>query len=118
MALDDFKGKRVLINYWATWCIPCLKEFPSLTKTQQLLSDENVIFLFPSPDNVEKIENFKKSKNYPLQYLTLNSTLDKLNIYALPATFIYTTKGEEFKRIDGVKDWNSPEIIEMLRSVP
>jgi thiol-disulfide isomerase/thioredoxin len=118
VSLEQFKGKRILVNYWATWCVPCLKEFPSLVEAQELLSDENYVFLFPSPDKTQEIIDFNKSRNYPLQFLSLNQSLDKLNIYALPSTVIYATDGSVYKKIDGATVWSSPELIEMLRSVP
>ena len=118
LSLNRFAGKRIVVNYWATWCTPCLQEFPSLVKAQEILSDDNYVFLFPSPDGVAEIKEFNKKRRFPLQFVSLNQPLDKLNIYALPATFIYKTDGTVYKRIDGATDWSSPEIIEMLRSVP
>jgi len=118
VSLEQFKGKRILVNYWATWCVPCLKEFPSLVKAQELLSNDNYVFLFPSPDGVEKIKVFNESKSYPLQFLSLNESLDKLDIYALPSTMIYATDGSVYKKIEGATDWSAPEMIELLRDVP
>lgn len=118
VSLEQFRGKRILVNYWATWCTPCLHEFPSLVKAQEILSDDNYVFLFPSTDHVDKIKEFNKKQEYPLQFLSLNQSLDKLNIYALPSTFIFKTDGSLYKRVDGATDWSSVEIIEMLRSVP
>ena len=118
VSLEEFSGKRILVNYWATWCTPCLHEFPSLVKAQEILSDENYVFLFPSPDDIAVIQEFIEKSGYPLQFLFLNQPLDKLNIHALPSTFIYETDGTVYKRIDGATNWSSPEIIEMLRSVP
>ena len=118
VSLEQFKGKRILVNYWATWCVPCLKEFPSLVKAQELLSNENYVFLFPSPDGVKKIKAFNESTSYPLQFLSLNESLDKLNIYALPSTIIYATDGSVHKKIDGATDWSAPEMIELLKDVP
>ena len=57
VSLEQFKGKRILVNYWATWCVPCLKEFPSLVEAQEILSNENYVFLFPSPDSAKEIIN-------------------------------------------------------------
>lgn len=118
VSLEQFKGKRVLVNYWATWCVPCLKEFPTLIKAKDSLENENYVFLFPSPDSQEKIKAFNEARKYPLQFLSLNEPLENLNIYALPATMLYATDGSEYKRIDGVMEWSSPEVIKLLRSVP
>ena len=48
--LSSFRGKKILINYWATWCGPCIQEMPSLLKAQELLKDENYIFLLVSDE--------------------------------------------------------------------
>jgi len=115
--LSDFKGKRVLLNFWATWCAPCLKEMPSLANAQEILKDENYVFLFPTTDDLKRINAYKKKKKYPFQFLQYKSTLDKINIYALPATLIYDTKGNEVMRIDGATEWDSEEIINQLKAV-
>ena len=113
----DFKGKRVLVNFWATWCTPCLEEMPSLVHAQEILANDNYIFLFPTTDDLEKIKAFQGNKNYPLNFLHYPATLDKLNIYALPATFIYDTNGRMVQRIDGATAWDSHEIINLLKSI-
>lgn len=115
--LKNYQGKRVLVNFWATWCTPCLQEMPSLVRAQEILANENYVFLFPTTDNLKKIMAFNKIKSYPLQFLHYTSTLDQLNIYALPATLIYNTKGEMVKRIDGSTEWDSKEIISLLKNI-
>ena len=117
VTLDNFKGKRVLLNFWATWCTPCLKEMPSMERAQELLKNENYVFLFATTDDLKKINQFRESKKYPFQFLQFKKTLDKLNIYALPATFIYDTKGNQVKRIDGATEWDSEEIINQLKAI-
>ena len=115
--IQDFKGKRILLNFWATWCTPCLKEMPSMLKAQEILKDENYVFLFATTDNLDKINQFKKNNDYPFQYLQFKSTLDKLNIYALPATLIYNAEGSQVKRIDGATEWDSKEMLDQLRAI-
>ena len=116
--LEQYRGRRVLVNYWATWCVPCLEEFPSLVKAQEILSEDNYVFLFPSPDSEEEIKEFSENRGYPLQFLSLNQSLDKLHIYALPSTVIIKTDGSVYQKIDGATDWSSPEMIAILKSVP
>lgn len=116
--LSDFKGKKILLNFWATWCIPCLKEMPSMERAQEILQKENYIFLFATTDNIEKILEFKKNHNYPFQFLQYRKSLDKLDIYALPATFIYNSKGKLVKRFDGVNEWDSEELLNQLKAIP
>ena len=116
--LASFAGKRVLVNYWAVWCIPCRAEFPSLLEAQEKLQDENYVFMFPTTDEIEEIMDFQKKKNYPFHYLTFEGSLESRNINVLPSTIIYTTKGEEFKRIIGAQKWDSEEAINLLKQVP
>ena len=115
--ISDYKGKRVLINFWATWCTPCLIEMPSMENAQEALKDENYVFLFATTDDIDKIKNFEKNNSYNFKFLKYNGTLDKLNIYALPATFIYNSKGEMVKRIDGVTEWDAEEMLAQLRNI-
>ncbi|MDY7394157.1 TlpA disulfide reductase family protein [Aureibaculum sp. 2210JD6-5] len=117
VALSNFKGKKVLLNFWATWCLPCLEEMPSMAKAQQLLASENYVFLFATTDKIDKINKFKEKHPYPFQYLQYQGSLDKLNIHALPVTFIYNTEGELVRRIDGVKEWGAKEMLNQLKAV-
>lgn len=114
VSLEDFKGEKIVLNFWATWCTPCLKEMPSMAKAQELLKSENFVFLFATTDGIEKIVEFKQKSSYPFQYLQFKSSLDKLNIYALPATFLYDSQGNLVKRIDGATVWDSEEMLNQL----
>lgn len=116
--ISDYKGKRVLVNYWATWCTPCLKEMPSMEKAREALKNENYVFLFATTDDLDKIKNFQQNNSYNFNFLQYQGTLDKLNIYALPATFIYNSKGDMAKRIDGATEWDAEEILGQLRDIP
>ena len=53
--LDDYKGKRILVNLWATWCGPCVREMPSLNRAYNLLKDDNYVFLVASNEKIQKI---------------------------------------------------------------
>ncbi len=117
VSLEDFKGKKIVLNFWATWCTPCLKEMPSMAQAQELLQSENFVFLFATTDDIKKIIEFKQKNSYPFQFLQFKSSLDKLNIYALPATFLYDSKGNLVKRIDGATVWDSKEMLNKLREI-
>ncbi len=53
--LEQYKGKTMFINFWATWCKPCLKEMPSIEKAQELLKNKNIEFLFASNETADQI---------------------------------------------------------------
>jgi thiol-disulfide isomerase/thioredoxin len=117
VALTDYKGKKVLLNYWATWCRPCLEEMPSLLRSQTLLEKENYVILLASDQSLATIKKFKQARGYEFNYLKFNGSLAEQQINALPVTFIYNEAGEQVEKILGGVDWDAPETIEMLKKV-
>ena len=115
--LSDFKGKRILLNYWATWCRPCIEEMPALLKAQEVLSQENYVILLASDQSLEKIKSFKEKKKFDFHFLRFNGSLSDVEVTALPATFIYNESGKLINRIDGATEWDSPKIMDELKAV-
>jgi len=115
--IEDYKGKRVLLNYWATWCGPCIVEMPDLLKLQSILAQENYIFLLASDESVQKIMKFKTTKGFDFKFIKYNGTHAEQQIYALPVTLIYNEVGEQVLRFDGAMSWDSPEMIEKLKKL-
>jgi thiol-disulfide isomerase/thioredoxin len=117
LALSDFKGKRILLNYWATWCRPCIEEMPALGRLESVLSKEGYVFLLASDESLEKIRAFKDAWGVELAFIKFNGNLTEQQINALPATFVYDTDGRQLARFDGAMAWDSPEMIEQLKSL-
>ncbi|MCM4167196.1 Thiol:disulfide interchange protein TlpA [Arenibacter antarcticus] len=117
ISLSDYKGKNILLNFWATWCRPCLEEMPSLLRSKAILEKENYIFLLVSDQSVKKISDFKDKNDYDFNFIRTTAALSQLNIYALPTTFIYNKKGEKVDEITGAVEWDSEPIITKLKSV-
>jgi thiol-disulfide isomerase/thioredoxin len=115
--LSDYKGKRILLNFWATWCRPCIEEMPSLLKAQEILEKENYIFLLATDQSVKIINSFKARKGFEFTYIRYTGAFANLGINALPKTFIYNEEGDKVDEISGAIAWDSPEIIEKLKSV-
>jgi len=115
--LTDFLGKRVVLNYWATWCKPCIEEMPSMLNAQELLEEEGYVFLLASDQSMDKIKAFKEKKKFDFTFLKFNGSMAEQQISALPATFIYNEAGERVERIDGLTEWDSPEIIQKLKEI-
>ena len=117
--LEDFKGKLILLNFWATWCAPCKEEMPSLDNLQ-LNSNLNNLKIFPiniGQENISKSEFFFKElniKNLDI-YLDTHVTLaKKFALRGVPTTILFNKKGEEFARIMGSIDFNDEEFINWL----
>ncbi|MDB4081322.1 TlpA family protein disulfide reductase [Candidatus Pelagibacter sp.] len=119
--LKDYKGKLVLLNFWATWCAPCKEEMPSLDNLQ---SNNNLtnLKIFPiniGQENILKSELFFKDlniKNLDI-YMDAQITLaKKFALRGVPTTILFNKQGKEFARIMGSIDFNSKEFINWLKT--
>ena len=71
--LAEYQGKTVFINFWATWCKPCIQEMPTIASAQKKLKNENVIFLLASNEAPYEIEKFMKKHTYAFHYVHLEN---------------------------------------------
>ena len=115
--LSAFKGKKVLINYWATWCGPCIQEMPSLLKAQEALKAENYVFLLVSDEAIKRISRFKDRKNYNFTYLKSTISLASMRIFTLPTTVIFNEDGKKVKTMVGAIEWDSKQMIKKLKAL-
>lgn len=111
--MEQFKGKTIFINFWATWCKPCIREMPSIQKAMEILKWENIEFLFASDESIEQIENFKSSNEYDFNYVRLENPV-ALNIMALPASYIFNPEGRLVFSEIGVRQWDDKSNIELI----
>lgn len=101
------RGKVILVNFWATWCPPCVAEMPSMQKLYDDYGDK-VTFMFVTSDDRQKVENFLKRKNLNLPvYYPVSETPETLKSKLLPTTYIINSKGEIVVAETGAADWNS-----------
>ncbi len=114
--IKQYNGKTVFINFWATWCKPCIAEMPSIQKAQTRLKDENVIFLLASNEDVKEIEVFKKENNYTFNYTRIEN-MEALNIHGLPTTFIYNREGKLVFSEIGARNWDDSTNIEIILKI-
>ena len=111
--IDQFKGKTVFVNFWATWCKPCILEMPSIDSAQKLLNEKNVVFLLASNETSDLINEFKKEHNPDLNYVRVLN-LEELAIEALPTTYIFNPRGELAFSETGYRKWNDQDNIKMI----
>jgi thiol-disulfide isomerase/thioredoxin len=111
--LHQYEGKTIFINFWATWCGPCIQEMPSIQKAKSSLKDEDIVFLFASNEEVEAIETFKKKQSYDFHYVRVEN-LEHLNIMALPTTYIFDPNKKLVFSEMGYRKWDSKNNIDLI----
>jgi thiol-disulfide isomerase/thioredoxin len=103
--IEDFKGKPVFINLWATWCPPCIAEMPELQKLYSAYGDK-VQFLFISHEKQNVVSTFLTQKGYNLPtFVALDHYPAQLSSQSIPSTFILNKKGELVLAKKGVAKW-------------
>lgn len=119
--LSQWKGKVVLLNLWATWCAPCRKEMPELSKLQKLLgsSEFEVVALSEDLKGAEASAAFLKdsgSENLALYVDPKATALVALQSAGLPTTLLIDRSGKEIGRLLGPADWASDEAQNLVKA--
>ncbi len=118
VSLSDFKGKVVLLNFWATWCVPCREEMPPLNKLYTDLKNEGFVVLGVSIDPSETpVKSFVTEKNIMYPVLMDSEKEVYFDLYAvlvLPTSFLIDKDGMIVEKILGERDWNSPEMKDKI----
>lgn len=117
IALASLKGKTIFLNFWATWCRPCLAEMPDIDKASKLLKDENFVFLAASDESLDKIKQFAAKSGFSFQIVHSKTSVFDLDISALPTTMVINTAGEIVYNEVGARDWSSENEINNLRKL-
>lgn len=120
--ISDYRGKIVLLNFWATWCPPCVIEFPKLLSLAKLNPDIVLIALSSDTDD-SKIQNFLKKNEPPPSNVVIarddrrHITSDIFGTYKLPETTIISPSGQIVRKIVGDTDWTGAEIKDFLQTL-
>ena len=118
--LADYKGKPVIINFWATWCSPCREELPSMNRAWEKLKDDGIEML---AINVGENEDtiFAFSGEYPIDFTVLldesGTEINKWPIKGLPTTFIIDPEGKIIYQAIGGREWDDDDLLDKVRAL-
>lgn len=118
--LGDFRGRVLVVNFWASWCQPCRQELPSMNRASAVLEQDEVAMLAVNlGEEPEAVEAFLN--DFPIDFPVL---IDQRGIYsqrwgvrALPTTFVLNPRGEIVYRILGEKVWDDPSLLAQVRQL-
>ena len=117
VTLSEFKGKVVVLNFWASWCPPCVAETPSLVKMQNQLKDKGIIVVAISADEDDSAYHRFITK-YGMNFVTVRDPTAKIqHLYGtiqIPETYIIDRDGVLRRKFANAFDWSTPEVTDYL----
>lgn len=117
VSISSLKGKVVFINFWATWCPPCIHEMPSINDLKKSFKENNdIVFLMVDVDGeIDKSSKWMKDNKFDLPvYVPAGNIPSDYLGGAIPTTVILDKKGEMVARIEGGRDYADPQIVKAL----
>lgn len=119
--LERFRTKVVLLNIWATWCVPCRREMPTLDRLQDKLGgpDFEVVALSIDRGGIEEVAKFyaEVGVKYLSMYIDSSGKAARdLGAVGLPTTLLIDRKGREVGRLIGPAEWDTPEMIALIKT--
>ena len=124
--LADFRGQPVLVNFWATWCLPCRREMPSIQALYDDFHSQGLVILAISSDADGAAAVAPFMQEYLLRFLVVldpqNTIGEQLHIAGLPTTYLLDRRGRIAVYEVGARDWNSPAfrrlVVQLLAEQP
>jgi thiol-disulfide isomerase/thioredoxin len=120
--LSDYRGKVVLVNIWATWCAPCVKEFPSLQGLVKRMGGKVIVLAVSYDKHLEDIETFIKAfggvpENFLIAWDPDRKTTDVFGTDVLPETYIISAEGKMVRKIAGETTWDDPMAVRFFENL-
>lgn len=120
MTLQDFRGKFVLLNVWATWCVPCRKEMPALDRLQAKLGGPGfeVVAVSIDRDGLPAVQEFYLQTGIKQLRVYLDKSGDasaNLGVAGIPTTLLIDRESREIGRKIGPAEWDSPEVVTLIQ---
>jgi cytochrome c biogenesis protein CcmG, thiol:disulfide interchange protein DsbE len=120
VSLNQFRGQIVVLNFWATWCPPCVEEMPSLVDMQRRMKDQGVTVLAVSIDEDDGAYQRFVHDHAPGLLTVRDPEKKSPNLYGThgwPETYIIDRNGVIRRKFIGAVDWTAPDITDFLRKL-
>jgi len=119
ITLSQFRGKAVVLNFWASWCPPCTAEMPSLVQLQKQLGDKATVLAVSLDSDDNAYKQFIRDHNIDL--LTVRDSKQMSNAlygtFKFPETYIIDKNGKIVRKFIGEQDWTTPEIVNYVNGL-
>jgi thiol-disulfide isomerase/thioredoxin len=118
VSFDQYKGKVVFINLWATWCGPCKAEMPGIQKLAEKLKDEPIAFVMLSVDKevaLPKVTAYLEKNEYTFPvFMRQGNLTEQLQVPSIPTTFIVSKEGKILVKEVGTRNYNTKKMVNFL----
>lgn len=116
--LSDFRGKLLVVNFWASWCLPCRDEFPSMNRASKTLGNQAIVWLAINVgEDREAIEAFRS--DFPIDFTVLLDTDGRVSeawrVSGMPTTYVINADGDTAYKAVGKREWDDARHLRMLR---
>jgi len=118
--IKDYRGRGLVLNFWATWCPPCVREMPQLDNLKAILKDQGIDVLTVSIDRegekiIRPFYQMNKLNNLEIHHDRQGKLIRDSRVIGLPGTLLISPEGKEMARVLGAAEWDAPEIVEYLK---
>lgn len=116
--LAQYKGRVVLVNFWASWCPPCRSEFPSLGRVRKLFKpNEFEVIAVNVGEDPDSVFSFTGIADFPIIFDRDSKTMGAWSVRGLPTTFLVDRKGQLAYRATGGREFDDPDIVATIKQL-